>query len=223
MYKIIKVVIVDDHAVVREGLRQLISSQPDMELMGEAADSLGGLKKVKELNPDIVIIDIAMPRMSGLELIRLIKKASPDIRMVVLSMYNKEAFVHQALSFGALGYVLKAAPSTDIIEAIRAARQGEYFLSSKIKTEVIKTFLKSPRGKTPMTGYDLLSEREQQIFRLVVEGNSTKKIAEVLFLSPKTIENIRGNIMKKLGIHDLVGLMQYAIKIGIIDSDLWEE
>ena len=223
MQKFIKVVIVDDHAVVREGLRQLISSQPDMEVMGEAADSLEGLKKVKEMNPDVVIIDIAMPRMSGLELIRLIKKASPDIRMVVLSMYKKEAYVRQALSFGALGYVLKAAPSTDIIEAIRAARQGEYFLSSKIKTEVIKTFLKSPRGKTPMSGYDLLSEREQQIFRLAVEGNSTKNIAEALYLSPKTIENIRGNIMKKLGIHDLVSLMQYAIKTGIIDSDLWEE
>ena len=175
-----RVLIADDHTIVREGLCQLLNKQPDMEVVGEAEDGLDVLKKVKSLHPDIVLLDIGMPRLNGLEAIRLIKEAIPGIQIVVLSMHKKEAYVHQALDYGALGYVLKASPSSDLLEAIRRAHSREYFLSPKIRTEVIASYLKSHEKKTNALGYDLLSEREQQVFRLIVEGNSINQIAAIL-------------------------------------------
>ena len=218
-----RILIADDHAIVREGLRQLLNSQRDMEVAGEAQDGREALEKAKSLRPDVTILDIAMPSLSGLEAVRLIKEAVPHTQIVVLSMHEKEAYVHQVFASGALAYVLKASPSTDVLEAIRAAHRGEYFLSSKIKAEVIGRYLESRKEKPAVRGYDLLSEREQQVFRLMVEGNSTTQIADVLCVSPKTVEKHRGNVMNKLGIHDLVGLVKYAIKVGIIDPELWEE
>ena len=218
-----RILIADDHAIVREGLRQLLNSQRDMEVTGEAQDGREALEKAKSLRPDVTILDIAMPGLSGLEAVRLIKEAVPHTQIVVLSMHEKEAYVHQVFASGALAYVLKASPSTDVLEAIRAAHRGEYFLSSKIKAEVIGRYLESRKEKPAVRGYDLLSEREQQVFRLMVEGNSTSQIADVLCVSPKTVEKHRGNVMNKLGIHDLVALVKYAIKIGIIDPELWEE
>lgn len=218
-----RILVADDHAIVREGLRQLLNSQRDMEVVGEAEDGLEALEKAKSLRPDVTVLDIAMPRLSGLEAVRLIKEAVPNIQIVVLSMHKKEAYVHQVLHAGALGYVLKASPSSDVLEAIRAVDRGEYFLSSKIRAEVIGTYLKSRREKPAVRGYDLLSEREQQVFRLIVEGNSTNQIADVLCVSPKTVEKHRANVMKKLAIHDVVAMVKYAIKIGIIDPELWED
>lgn len=218
-----RILIADDHAIVREGLRQLLNSQRDMEVAGEAQDGREALEKAKLLRPDVTILDIAMPGLSGLEAVRLIKEAVPGTQIVVLSMHEKEAYVHQVFASGALAYVLKASPSTDVLEAIRAAHRGEYFLSSKIRAEVIGRYLESRKEQPAVRGYDLLSEREQQVFRLMVEGNSTNQIADVLCVSPKTVEKHRGNVMNKLGIHDLVALVKYAIKIGIIDPELWED
>jgi len=218
-----KVLIADDHAIVREGLKQLVNSQRDMEVIGEAEDGRQALEKAKSLRPDVTLLDIAMPGLSGLEAVCLIKEAVPDTQIVVLSMHEKEAYVHQVFASGALAYVLKASPSTDVLEAIRAAHRGEYFLSSKIRAEVIGRYLESRKEKPAVRGYDLLSEREQQVFRLMVEGNSTNQIADVLCVSPKTVEKHRGKVMNKLGIHDLVALVKYAIKIGIIDPELWED
>jgi two-component system response regulator NreC len=218
-----RILIADDHAIVREGLRQLLNSQRDMEVVGEAQDGREALEKAKSLRPDVAILDVAMPGLSGMEAVRLIKEAVPRTQIVVLSMHEKEAYVHQVFAAGALAYVLKASPSTDVLEAIRAAHRGEYFLSSKIRAEVIGKYLQSRKEKPSVRGYDLLSEREQQVFRLMVEGNSTNQIADVLCVSPKTVEKHRGNVMNKLGIHDLVALVKYAIKIGIIDPELWEE
>jgi two-component system response regulator NreC len=218
-----RVLVADDHAIVREGLRQLLNSQRDMEVVGEAEDGREAIEKAKSLRPDVTLLDIAMPRLSGLEAVRLIKEAVPNSQVVVLSMHKKEAYVHQVLDAGALGYVLKASPSSDVLEAIRAVYRGEYFLSSKIRAEVIGTYLENRREKPAVRGYDLLSEREQQVFRLIVEGNSTNQIADVLCVSPKTVEKHRANVMKKLGIHDVVAMVKYAIKIGIIDPELWED
>jgi len=219
--KKIQVLIVDDHAIVRDGLRQLLSSQPDMEVAGEAEDGQVALKKVKSLHPSVILLDIAMPRLSGLEIIGIIRETAPDTQVVVLSMHAKETFVQQVLAAGALGYVLKASPSADILEAIRAAHRGEYYLSSRLKAEVIGRYLKSRQSAPSVRGYDLLTEREQQVFRLVAQGQSTGRIAEILCVSPKTVEKHRTSLMNKLGVHDRLELLKYAIKIGVVDPELW--
>jgi two-component system response regulator NreC len=219
----IRVLIADDHDIVRQGLRQLLNSEQDLEVVGEAQDGHEALQMARSLVPDVALIDIAMPRLSGIETVRLIREALPLTRIVVLSMHKKEAYVHEVLSAGALGYVLKASPSSEVLEGIRVANRGEYFLSSKIEAEVIKNYVKSREQKPAVRGYDLLTDREQQVFRLVVEGHSTNKIADLLCLSPKTVEKHRTNIMKKLGINDALGMMKYAIKIGLVDPELWEE
>jgi two-component system response regulator NreC len=219
----IKVLIADDHAIVREGLRQLLNGQTDMEVAGEAEDGRQALEKVKSLHPDVILLDIAMPHLSGLEVISLIREAAPETQVVVLSMHSKETYVQQVLSSGALGYVLKASPSTDILEAIRMAHRDEYFLSSRLKAEVIGKYLKTKRSTPALRGYDLLTEREQQVFRLVAQGHSTSQIADILCVSPKTVEKHRTSLMNKLGVHDRLELLKYAIKIGIVDPELWED
>jgi len=219
----IKILIADDHAIVRSGLQQLLKAQSDIEIIGEASNGREVLKKIRTLKPDIVILDIVMPKISGLEVIVHIRKTIPSTQIVVLSMYGKESFVHQVLSSGALGYVLKASPLYDIIKAIHAVHRGEYFLSSQIKAEVVGNYLTNRKNSPNIRGYDLLSDREQQIFRLVADGSSTNQIAEVLCVSPKTIEKHRTNIMKKLELKDRLEIVKYAIKIGIIDPFLWEK
>lgn len=219
----IRVLIADDHDIVRQGLRQLLNSQQDLEVVGEAQDGHEALQMVRSVVPDVALIDIAMPRLNGIEAVRLIKEALPQIQIVVLSMHKKEVYVHEVLSAGALGYVLKASPSSEVLEGIRAANRGEYYLSSNIEAEVIRNYLKSREQKPAVRGYDLLTDREQQVFRLVVEGHSTNKIADLLCLSPKTVEKHRTNIMKKLGINDALGMMKYGIKIGLVDPELWEQ
>ncbi len=219
----IKVIIADDHTVVREGLRQILAKEPDIEVVGEAADGLEALDMVRNMKPDVVLLDIAMPGVSGLEAISLIKQTSPECEVVTLTMHSKESMIHRMLDSGALGYILKASPVGDVIEAIRAAHRGEYYLSSKIKAELVSAYLHSRKEKPPIKGYDLLSEREQHVFRLVAEGNSTNKIAELLTVSPKTVEKHRANIMKKMGLKDRLDLVKEAIRIGIIDPDLWDD
>jgi two-component system response regulator NreC len=219
----IRVLIADDHAIVREGLRQLLNGQTDMEVAGEAEDGRQALEKVKSLHPDVILLDIAMPHLSGLEVISLIREAAPETQVVVLSMHSKETYVQQVLSSGALGYVLKASPSTDILEAIRMAHRDEYFLSSRLKAEVIGKYLKTKRSAPALRGYDLLTEREQQVFRLVAQGHSTSRIADILCVSPKTVEKHRTSLMNKLGVHDRLELLKYAIKVGIVDPELWED
>jgi two-component system response regulator NreC len=219
----IRILIADDHAIVREGLRQLLNGQTDMEVAGEAEDGRQALEKVKSLHPDVILLDIAMPHLSGLEVISLIREAAPETQVVVLSMHSKETYVQQVLSSGALGYVLKASPSTDILEAIRMAHRDEYFLSSRLKAEVIGKYLKTKQSAPALRGYDLLTEREQQVFRLVAQGRSTSQIADILCVSPKTVEKHRTSLMNKLGVHDRLELLKYAIKIGIVDPELWED
>ncbi|MDQ5986178.1 MAG: Oxygen regulatory protein NreC [Syntrophus sp. SKADARSKE-3] len=221
--KKIRVLIADDHAIVRDGLQQLLNNQQDMEVAGEAEDGHQALEKAKTLRPDVVLLDIAMPRLGGIEVTGLIREAVPDSQIVVLSMHAKETYVQQALAAGALGYVLKASLSQDILDAIRSAWRGEYFLSSRLQAEVIGKYLKAQQGAPSVRSYDLLSEREQQVFRFVAQGRSTNQIADILCVSPKTVEKHRTSLMNKLNVHDRLDLLKYAIKIGIVDPDLWED
>lgn len=164
-----------------------------------------------------------MPRLSGLEATSLIKESVPKVQVVMLSMHEKDAYVDRALAAGALGYVLKASPTSDVLEAIRSVHEGKYFLSSKINDQIIYTYLKNQKRKPDITGYNLLSEREQQVFRLLVEGRETSETADILCISLKTVKKHRANIMKKLNIHNMVELVKYAVKIGLVGPELWEE
>ncbi|PKN19054.1 MAG: DNA-binding response regulator [Deltaproteobacteria bacterium HGW-Deltaproteobacteria-6] len=221
--KKIRVLVTDDHSIVREGLKQFLNSQPDMEVIGEAGDGAEALEKIKGLHPDVVLLDITMPNITGLEVANLVRDTVPKTRIVIFSMHGKESCVRELLSSGVLGYVLKASPSSDILKAIRMAHRGEYFLSSKLKAEVIQKYVKGQGSAPSISGYDLLTEREQQVFRLVAQGHSTGKIADLLFISPKTVEKHRTSLMKKLDIHDRFELLKYAIKVGVVDPELWSD
>ena len=220
--KPIRVLLADDHALIREGLRQLLEMQVDIKVVGEAEDGVETLDKCRDLRPDVVLLDIAMPRLTGVEAVSLIKQAIPETEIVMLSMYEKDAYVRQAMKSGALGYVLKAAPSSHLLAAIRSASKGEFYLSPKVHSGVMESYLSDRRRKTRTERkYDLLSERERQVFLLLVEGNSTIQIADILCVSPKTTEKHRANIIKKIGISQPIKMVQYAIRIGVIDPETW--
>lgn len=218
----LKILVADDHAIVREGLRQLIATHPTMQVVGEAVDGKDVIHKAKQLRPDVILLDIAMPGLNGLEVLPLLKEAVPETKVVILSMYDKETYVHQALSAGARGYILKTDSGRDVTEAILLVAAGAYYLSAKLNIEVIKKYLDPLHGKNPASaGYDRLTEREQQIFRLIVEGHATKDIAALLNLSPRTVEKHRSNIASKLDIHDVMTMLRYAVQIGVVDPELW--
>ena len=220
----ITVFVADDHSIVREGLRQMFARSNTLALVGEAADGEAAAKEIRRLQPDVAILDIAMPMVSGLECIPLVKNDSPNTAIVILSMFAREIYVHQALSSGALGYVLKTAPWSEVLEAVRMVSQGKYFLSREINSELIRGYLHNEDRKSAESSrYDLLSDREQQIFRLVIEGNPTKSIAELLCLSPKTVEKHRSNISKKLGMSEPLAMLKFAMKIGVADPALWPD
>ncbi|HEX9873084.1 MAG TPA: response regulator transcription factor [Deferrimonas sp.] len=219
----IKIFIVDDHSVVREGLPQLLEFQPDFEVIGSAETGEKALEKLRFLSPDVLILDISMPGMSGFETIGLLLEILPKTRIVIYSMHEKEAYVHKVLSSGAFGYVLKGAPVAELIGAVRAVCKNEYFLSAKLNSGVIDSYLSRRKEKNDeLSRYDLLSEREQQVFRLMVEGKATAQIGHILCVSPKTVEKHRVNIMKKLSLKNPIEMVKYAVRIGLVDPDLWK-
>lgn len=221
--KKIKVLIVDDHVMVRTGLRHLLESENDIEVIGEASDGAEGLELAKKLLPDVAIFDVAMPKMGGLEAIALLHKSVPKVKIVILSMFSKESFAHEALQAGAHAYVLKGAPGTDLLEAIHASHEGRYYFSSEVHARVIKSYVHRRKGKSlETTGYHQLTDREKQVFKLVIEGNSTAAIAKILCISNKTAEKHRTSLTKKLGINNPVEMMKYAVRIGLIDPEVWQ-
>ncbi len=219
---VIKVLIADDHVMVREGLCQLLGTQPDIKVVGEASDGMEALEKAKTLRPDVLLLDIAMPVLSGLEAASLICQTVPETRVIILSMYEKEAYVHRALSAGALGYLLKGEPSDALLEAIRVVFKGRYFLSPKMTSGIIDVYLKNRKKELGTSRYELLTEREKQVFLLLAEGNSSATVSDILSISPKTIEKHRANICKKIGISNPIDMMKYAVRIGVIDPEFWK-
>jgi DNA-binding NarL/FixJ family response regulator len=218
----IRVLIADDHVMVREGLRLLLEAQCDLVVVGEAGDGIESLERARELKPDVVLLDIAMPRMSGLEAVRLIREAVPETRIVVLSMYEKEAYAHQAIEAGAHGYVLKGEPSSEVLAAIRAACDDRYYFSSKVHADVIKGYLGGRPYNETNKGFDSLTERERQTFFLLIEGNTSPQIGKALCLSIKTVEKHRASICRKIGTNSPLEMMKYAIRWGIVNPDFWK-
>lgn len=219
--KTIRILVVDDHDVVRSGVRQILAAVEDFEVAGEASDPAQALTLAKKLQPDVALVDISMPGGNGLELVRQLRRHLPEVVTVILTLYDKDIYVHQALEAGAFGYILKGAPAADIVAAVRAALRKEYYLSSEIRDGVIEAYVKKRRGGEVQNDFDLLSEREQQVFRLLAEGHTTIGIAEMLFVSPKTVEKHRANIMRKLSLDNMVALVKYAIRLGVVEPEFW--
>lgn len=207
-----KIVIADDHGIVRSGIRLLLERQGDLEVVAEAADGISARDTVVRERPDLAILDVKMPGLTGLQATREIKAQSPETNVLILSMHDDERYLFEALKAGASGYVLKSQADTDLLDAIRSIERGEPFLSPGTQQNLLRDLLErgEPAGSE-------LTPREEEIVKLVAEANTTKEIAALLHLSEKTIENHRANAMKKLGMRDRVELVRYAIRQGLID------
>ncbi len=210
--KTLRVLIADDHGIVRSGLRLLLERQADIEVVGEAADGVEARDLAVRERPDLAILDVKMPKLTGLQATREIKRQAPEVSVLILSMHDDERYLFEALKAGASGYVLKAQADTDLLAAIRAVERGEPFLTPEAQRTLIKDVLE--RGSS---GEEELTPREEEVVKLVAEAHTTKQIAELLHLSEKTIENHRSNAMRKLGMRDRVELVRYAIRRGLIE------
>ncbi|HEY8082075.1 MAG TPA: response regulator transcription factor [Solirubrobacterales bacterium] len=207
-----RILIADDHGIVRSGLRLLLERQPDIEVIAEAADGVEAREMAIRERPDLAILDVKMPKLTGLQATRAIRAHAPDVAVLILSMHDDERYLFEALKAGASGYVLKAQADTDLLAAIRAIERGEPFLTPKAQRLLIKDVLE--RGSV---GEEELTPREEEIVKLVAEAHTTKEIAGILHLSEKTVENHRANAMRKLGMRDRVELVRYAIRRGLIE------
>jgi DNA-binding NarL/FixJ family response regulator len=210
--RMLRVLIADDHGIVRSGIRLLLERQADIEVVGEAADGAEARDLTVRERPDLAILDVKMPKLTGLQATREIKRQAPEVSVLILSMHDDERYLFEALKAGASGYVLKAQADTDLLAAIRAVERGEPFLTPEAQRTLIKDVLE--RGSS---GEEELTPREEEVVKLVAEAHTTKQIAEVLHLSEKTVENHRANAMRKLGMRDRVELVRYAIRRGLIE------
>ncbi len=210
------VLIADDHAVVREGLKAVLERQPDLRVVAQASDGAEALEKALTGDVHLAILDIAMPRMTGLQAARELSRRRPEIRLLILSMYDKEQYFFEALTVGASGYVLKRAADRDIVDACRKALRGEPFIYPTALRTLMRRYLEAvERGETP--GRGPLTPREREIVKLIAEGRSSQEIADLLVISPKTVERHRANILEKLSMHDRVDLTRYAIREGLVE------
>ena len=213
--KMIKVVLTDDHMIIRDGLRALLEKQPDMEVVAEADNGRTALKHVKELSPDVVIMDIGMRELNGIDATRQIVKMSPGVKVLALSMYSDKRFVKEMLKAGASGYMLKDSAFTELIDAIRVVVGGKIYISPGVASIVLEDYLEDSTERESSIR-SLLTSREIEVLQLLAEGKSTKQIALSLSLSIKTIDSRRARIMQKIGIDNIADLTKYAIREGIV-------
>jgi DNA-binding NarL/FixJ family response regulator len=216
----IRILLADDHTIVRQGLARLLEEQPNIKVVAEATNGQVAVEKALQKEPDIVILDIAMPRMNGIEAAKRIRKALPRTKILILSMYSHEHYIHELLETGISGYLLKDASGRDILQAIHAAIRDETYLSPGISKKLVDTYL-SPQKSAPIADrYKQLSNREREVFQLIAEGQSTRQISETLCVSISTVKSHRANIMEKLGIDTPVRLVHVAIQLGIVDPEI---
>lgn len=219
MNKPIRILLADDHTIVRQGLARLLEEQPDMEIVGEATNGRVVVDKVLELKPDIIIMDIAMPLLNGIEAAKKVRKIMPECKIIILSMYSHEHYIHQLLETGISGYLLKDSSGQEIIKAIRAAMKNKTIMSPSISQKVEDAYLAPQKKSTREKRYESLSNREREVFQMIAEGFSTKKIADSLYISVSTVKTHRAKIMEKLGLKSPVQLGRFAIKLGLVDPD----
>ena len=211
-----RILLADDHAVVRHGLQMVLEAQPDMEVVAEVGDGAEAVTRGLEDDVDLAIMDISMPRMTGLQAARELHRRRPNLRILMLSMHENERYLYEALKAGAAGYVVKTVADRDLVEAVRATMRGEKFLYPGAMSPLIEDFLRRARQDLPVRE-DPLTPREQEVVKLVAEGYTNKQIAETLVISDKTVERHRANILDKLGMRDRVELTRYAIRNGLIE------
>jgi DNA-binding NarL/FixJ family response regulator len=214
-----RIMIADDHAMMREGLMAFLKFYDDIEIVGEASNGLEAIEKADKLKPDVLIMDISMPELGGIEATVEIKKRQPDIRVLILSQYDDKEYVSRLLKAGVSGYILKQAVGTDLITAIRAVAKGESYLYSSIATKVIDGYLGRFGEMSVKDTYEKLTDREKQVLKLIAEGHSHKEIAEMLNISTKTVIAHQTNISEKLDLHSRAALIKFAIMKGIIKLD----
>ena len=219
------ILIVDDHPLFREGLKTIISRNPGYDVTGEAGSGREALKIIKKLKPDLALLDISLPDQSGIELIGDIQHASPQTQVMIISMHTKIDYIVRAFQAGARGYIAKESATQKLQQGISTVLKGDYFMDTSVSQKVIKKLVGIQPGeiKSLDNSYNTLTPREQEVMAMVAEGLSTNEIGERLFISPKTIENHRSSIMRKLDLHSTIEIARYAAKLGIIDIDLWKE
>ncbi len=213
----LRIFIADDHEVVRKGLCALLQAQPDWEVCGEAADGREAVEKIDLLKPDVVILDLGMPSLNGLEATRQILKNNPLAKILILTLHDSDQVVREVLNAGARGFLLKSDPARDLVAAVEALRQDKTYFTSKVASMVLEGYLKGGRAGTPVSvGRSRLTPREREIVQLLAEGKSTKEVAVALGLSVKTAETHRSNIMRKLQLHSVSALVLYAVRNNIV-------
>jgi DNA-binding NarL/FixJ family response regulator len=219
------IVIVDDHPLFREGLKAIICREEAYEVVGEAGDGNQAIDMCKKLKPDLALVDMSLPDQSGIQVTRKIKRILPNTCVMIVSMHSKVDYIVQAFQAGATGYVVKESASNKLLLGMDAVLRGEYFMDSSISHKVVKRLVGLQEKKTEITdaAYDTLTPREQEVMVLFAEGLSKEEVAERLFISPKTAENHRSNIMNKLDLHSTIDLIRFATKLGLIDVDMWKE
>ena len=214
----IKILVVDDHAIVREGVRMILAKESDLEVVGEAGDGQQALELTERVRPDVVIMDISMPGMGGIEATQTVRARHPEVQVLALTMHEDESYVFQLLRAGAAGYVLKRAAAQDLVQAVRASAKGEAFLNPSVARKVVEDYLRRVETGEERARYDGLTTREKEILTLIAQGLSNQQIAEKLFISIKTVQTHRAHILEKLGLHDRTELVRYAIRKGLIEA-----
>jgi len=214
----IKVLLADDHAIVREGVKMILAREPDFEVVGEAQDGRQALELVERMKPNVVVMDISMPGMGGIEATQQVKEGHPGVNVIALTMHEDESYVFKLLRAGASGYVLKRAAAQDLVQAVRAAAKGEAFLYPSVARKVVEDYLKRVEAGEERERYDGLTEREKEILTHIAEGLSNQQIAQKLYISIKTVQTHRAHILEKLGLHDRTELVRYAIRKGLIEA-----
>jgi len=214
----IRVLLADDHGILRAGLRALINAEADMEVVGEAANGRRALEQARLLQPDVVVMDISMPVMNGLEATRLLRREMPDCQIIILTVHAEEEYLFQTLQAGGAGYVLKSAADTDLIEAIRKAYRGEVFLYPSSIKKLLSEYLRRLPASEQAGRVDRLTAREREVLKLTAEGYTNQEIAKKLVISPKTVDTYRQRIMEKLQLHHRPELVRYALRTGLLST-----